>query len=145
MKCREGHLWLSEWAEKNHISQSRATSMLYNGKLPETKCIKGHYFVPEGLEVPTWDAPPPPPPRIFAEAKIAASGRKRRKESLSSLKNSNMQICWSCKNACGGCNWSAFGEPVEGWTAKPDVLNVCGKKTTSYKIRKGDCPEYEMG
>jgi len=119
-------------------------SPILSGKVPSARYYNGHWIVAEGTALPERKETPPPP-RIFAEAQIAVAGRKRRKESLSSLKNSNMQLCWSCKNACGGCNWSAFGEPVEGWTAEPDVLNVFGKKTTSYKIRKGDCPEYEMG
>ena len=41
-------------------------------------------------------------------------------------------ICFRCKNACGGCSWSELDpdtlkprfEPVPGWTAKKVMLNV---------------------
>ena len=28
------------------------------------------------------------------------------------------QLCWDCKNACGGCEWSESLEPVPVWKAK---------------------------
>ena len=54
------------------------------------------------------------------------------------------QPCWDCANACGGCSWSAKGEPVPGWKAEPVIIrnnlnrdpeNFSAK---SYKIY--DCP-----
>lgn len=24
-------------------------------------------------------------------------------------------LCWTCARACGGCPWSAWAGPVEGW------------------------------
>lgn len=40
-------------------------------------------------------------------------------------------LCWSCRNACGGCNWSRYKvqEPVPGWEAVPTELSgqVCVK------------------
>ncbi len=32
------------------------------------------------------------------------------------------QPCWDCINACGGCSWSAKGEPVPGWKAEPAIV-----------------------
>lgn len=39
------------------------------------------------------------------------------------------QLCWTCANACGGCEWSDHLEPVPGWDATPTsrVLKVGGK------------------
>lgn len=33
------------------------------------------------------------------------------------------QPCWDCINACGGCLWSAKGEPVPGW--KKGMIEKC--------------------
>ena len=46
------------------------------------------------------------------------------------------QLCWTCKNACGGCDWSNLIEPVKGWTAK----KVQRKSYETYRI--SECPEY---
>lgn len=57
------------------------------------------------------------------------------------------QPCWSCKKACGGCNWSAFFKPVDGWVAEPTTIKNSlgdGKKDMgSYRIIS--CPEYMEG
>ena len=39
------------------------------------------------------------------------------------------QLCWTCANACGGCEWSLRFEPVPGWDATPTsrVLKAGGK------------------
>ena len=50
------------------------------------------------------------------------------------------QLCWSCANACCGCSWSRWFEPVEGWTAKKTVIIQAGYQTESYEITA--CPEY---
>lgn len=50
------------------------------------------------------------------------------------------QLCWTCKNACGGCSWSQDGTPVEGWTAEKSFLPSNGKYADTYKIIK--CPLY---
>ena len=46
--------------------------------------------------------------------------------------NSRANICFYCRNACGGCSWTAVDpktekirfEPVPGWTAEKVLLNV---------------------
>lgn len=48
------------------------------------------------------------------------------------------QLCFSCKNACGGCSWSKTFTPVDGWEAKECKIPRTNIKT--YKIKK--CPEY---
>lgn len=54
------------------------------------------------------------------------------------------QLCWSCKNACGGCPWSKNLTPVEGWIAEPTVIRDSGKPAMhSYKITY--CPKYIRG
>lgn len=51
------------------------------------------------------------------------------------------QLCWSCKNACGGCSWSISLTPVEGWTATPKKIKCHdGIIINSYKIT--ECPQY---
>ena len=58
------------------------------------------------------------------------------------------QLCWSCGKACGGCNWSARLEPVQGWDAEPcrrvyrDAA-IGTRYVDSYIIR--GCPEYVKG
>lgn len=55
------------------------------------------------------------------------------------------QPCWSCANACGGCEWSAKGEPIPGWEAEPRTIKYNDPKGTrwvhSFSITR--CPKYE--
>lgn len=56
----------------------------------------------------------------------------------------SMQLCWDCKKAINGCNWSRCGRPVDGWTAEPTFVKLSTQqKVPSYKIMK--CPEFEPG
>ena len=55
----------------------------------------------------------------------------------------NEQLCWRCKNACGGCSWSDCLIPVGGWTAEPTIVKDSMKDFASYKIRK--CPQFIEG
>ncbi len=56
------------------------------------------------------------------------------------------QPCWDCINACGGCSWSANGEPVPGWKAEPVIIrNNMGRdpddfSAKSYRIYA--CPQF---
>lgn len=56
-------------------------------------------------------------------------------------------ICWTCKNACGGCSWSQFKvqKPVKGWKAKRTRINTGTperpRMIKSYLVIS--CPEYE--
>lgn len=43
------------------------------------------------------------------------------------------QICWKCKNATGGCSWSAFLKPVEGWEAEPRIIRNYDNTLHIYK------------
>lgn len=64
------------------------------------------------------------------------------------------ELCFNCKNACGGCSWSALDpatnkpkyEPVPGWTAKKVMLKLGishakVKWVQTYHITA--CPQYE--
>lgn len=53
------------------------------------------------------------------------------------------QLCWRCKNACGGCSWSAFLKPVDGWDATPVIIKDSTGNISSYKIQK--CPKFIKG
>ena len=40
------------------------------------------------------------------------------------MKKEKEQICWTCKNACGGCSWSRNLTPVEGWKAEKTIRSA---------------------
>lgn len=48
-----------------------------------------------------------------------------------------MQLCWDCKKACSGCDWSLTGTPIPGWTAR-QTQDANGVK--SFAITA--CPEF---
>ena len=50
-------------------------------------------------------------------------------------------LCWSCRNAYGGCSWSRRFVPVAGWTAERRDIRVCAGLVESYRVK--ECPEYE--
>ena len=50
------------------------------------------------------------------------------------------QLCWNCKNACGGCSWSRDFTPVIDWTATPTKIIGNQYIIPSYSITA--CPEY---
>ena len=58
--------------------------------------------------------------------------------------NHKQNICWDCKNACGGCNWSRALKPVDGWDAELIEYIPWGTKSqtlhTTYYIKQ--CPEF---
>ena len=51
-------------------------------------------------------------------------------------------LCWYCEKAVGGCRWSRYFQPVQGWKALSTVLyhgkGEAGMK--SYLVL--DCPEF---
>lgn len=53
-------------------------------------------------------------------------------------------LCSKCSNACGKCTWSAFGAPVDGWTAIKTVLNTQHNRDPqqidTFKVI--ECPKY---
>lgn len=52
----------------------------------------------------------------------------------------DFQPCWTCKNACGGCEWSKEFKPVPGWIAAKNVIKSNGEYAETYRIIK--CPKY---
>ena len=74
---------------------------------------------------------------------------KARVESKGRHSGKKTNICFDCQKACGGCSWSELDpdtgkprfQPVEGWTAKPVVVQVDnGRVIESYHITA--CPEF---
>lgn len=57
------------------------------------------------------------------------------------MKKTKGQLCWTCKNACGGCSWSKNFQPVEGWKAEKTLVVGAGPEYESYSI--SECPKYE--
>lgn len=55
----------------------------------------------------------------------------------------NGQLCWNCKNACGGCSWSKCFKPVEGWGATPTTIDDNEGNIRSYRVHS--CPEFIWG
>lgn len=51
------------------------------------------------------------------------------------------QPCFTCKKACGKCNWSRDAKPVDGWKAIPTYIPENERCKDSFKILY--CPEYE--
>ena len=47
-------------------------------------------------------------------------------------------LCFDCRNATGGCSWSARLEPVPGWDA---VTTMISSSLPSYHVRA--CPLFE--
>ena len=55
-------------------------------------------------------------------------------------------LCWECKNATGGCSWSADLKPVNRWCAIKTRLKMHNKSgenvnQTSYIVV--NCPEFK--
>ena len=48
-------------------------------------------------------------------------------------------LCWDCKNATGGCEWSQSFTPVDGWEAIPRTI----RDDDSFLVIK--CPKFEKG
>lgn len=55
-----------------------------------------------------------------------------------------MQLCCTCGNAYGGCEWSARFEPVPGWTATETLLD-CGAERIIKSYCITECPKYFKG
>lgn len=53
------------------------------------------------------------------------------------------QLCWRCKNACGGCSWSRNKTPIKGWEAEPHTVKDEEGDIRSYRIK--ECPRFIKG
>ena len=69
---------------------------------------------------------------------------------------SNANICVYCKNALGGCSWSALDpdtnnvrfEPIPGWTAEKSCIGIekpFGKLRVIESYHITECPQFERG
>lgn len=75
-------------------------------------------------------------------SKAFCSDECKQKE-IQRKRDENTQLCWRCKNACGGCSWSKSFIPVEGWDADPVVIKDSEGDIDSYKIKR--CPQFIKG
>lgn len=57
-------------------------------------------------------------------------------------KNTTKTICWECGNT-GKCSWGAHGIPVEGWTAKPELVGKSKGNGAFISYIVKSCPEYK--
>lgn len=56
--------------------------------------------------------------------------------------NGEQTLCWYCDNACGDCDWSAFGKPIKKWLCKKSFIdNGQYGEIESYIVRW--CPQYK--
>ena len=55
-------------------------------------------------------------------------------------------LCWQCRRATGGCEWSAFLRPVPGWKAERTFHRVKqgGAVRLAAGIRVAACPKFEQ-
>lgn len=72
----------------------------------------------------------------YAKRTITAYRRAQEEE-----RARKQQLCWICKNACGGCSWSRAFKPVEGWTANATIIVNDNNIVESYHITA--CPEFK--
>ncbi len=79
---------------------------------------------------------------FFQKHNLLYCSKKCKKRASEERIKENLTLCWSCGNACGGCEWSAFFIPVKGWRADETVIkNLCvGREYTSYHIY--ECPKF---
>ena len=60
--------------------------------------------------------------------------------------NTNI-LCFKCKNAYGGCEWSKSFDPVDGWIAEPCDVKSRNREFSNPNLMKSDyhiiwCPKY---
>lgn len=74
--------------------------------------------------------------------------REKKQKKPPKVEYQSTQLCWTCANACGGCEWSDHLEPVPGWDATPTsrVLKVGGKGKGGTRVASSfvihTCPKF---
>jgi len=74
--------------------------------------------------------------------------REKKQKKAPKVEYQSTQLCWTCANACGGCEWSDHLEPVPGWDATPTsrVLKVGGKGKGGTRVEAlfviRSCPKF---
>jgi hypothetical protein len=77
--------------------------------------------------------------------------REKKQKKAPKVEYQSTQLCWTCANACGGCEWSDHLEPVPGWDATPTsrVLKVGGKGKGGTRVASSfvihSCPKFRRG
>ena len=78
---------------------------------------------------------------FFTKSPLKMYCSKSCKRTASNMRQEeNSQLCWRCKNACGGCSWSKEFKPVAGWEAEQTIIRDTLGDFQSYKIK--ECPEF---
>lgn len=74
--------------------------------------------------------------------------REKKQKKPPKVEYQSTQLCWTCANACGGCEWSDHLKPVPGWDATPTsrVLKVGGKGKGGTRVASSfvihTCPKF---
>ena len=74
--------------------------------------------------------------------------REKKQKKAPKVEYQSTQLCWTCANACGGCEWSDHLEPVPGWdaTSTSRVLKVGGKGKGGTRVASSfvihSCPKF---
>lgn len=77
--------------------------------------------------------------------------REKKQKKAPKVEYQSTQLCWTCANACDGCEWSDHLEPVPGWDATPTsrVLKVGGKGKGGTRVASSfvihSCPKFRRG
>ena len=74
--------------------------------------------------------------------------REKKQKKPPKVEYQSTQLCWTCANACGGCEWSDHLKPVPGWDATPTsrVLKAGGKGKNRTRVASSfvihTCPKF---
>ncbi len=66
---------------------------------------------------------------------------------LTNPRTETNDLCFSCRHACGGCEWSRSFKPVPGWTATPTKLRANRNDTAIFldSFHITACPKFTPG
>lgn len=79
---------------------------------------------------------------FYKKRGAAYCSRACKKQATEKRLSSALTLCWSCDNACGRCEWSAFFIPVKGWNAERSEIKNLHKGTAYESYHVYECPKY---
>lgn len=53
------------------------------------------------------------------------------------MSKNKQTLCWNCTKATGGCSWSKYLLPVDGWEAEETFIS--NDRVKSFKVNKCPC------
>ena len=114
----------------------------------KTVCLKAFGEVMSWKEWSRWSEVPV----YIIKARLKAGWTPEKALTTAYNQRSKPSLCWSCQNAAGGCNWSAYciglsDDPiVPGWEAeekhKSNLIDHVSFKDGGLVYRVISCPEF---